>query len=716
MKIFNLFLFSFFLVPFSFSQAPEVEWEHLYCDGASFEFEFTADGGIIAITTGSNGSDCEKTEFGMGGDDYWVIKMDSLYNIQWQNVIGGSGADRPTCINKTADGGYIIAGTSNSPVSGDKTEPTIDLIYPYSDDIWILKLDASGNIMWQNTIGGNTTEYGIYIEQITGGGYILSANSNSIISGDKMEGTIGGTGQYDYWIIKLNNTGNIIWQNTIGGNSSDNVTSIHQTNDGGFIVAGTSNSEISGDKTEGTGGIEGNYDHWIIKLNSLGNIHWQNTIGGHYYEGAVDILQMPDGGYMVGGYAESYYDAGNFQLVKLKHNGAVDWINTFGCGGEELRTFSKTADGGFIFGGRSNSYTCDDKIDAGPPNTYGWDGYNMWVAKTDSLGNVEWDNALGSSGDDGGAFVRETSDGGYLVGGYAAYDDGAWDKSDPSSGAWLVKLKDSICIPDVELCNTMDDNCNGIVDDGVIESIVVSAEGLTSFCSGGEVELTVVTHTGTSLQWKKNGEDIPGATSANYTANAKGIYTCQTTSACAFAISEWIEVDVYKKPNANILPLGPTTFCEGESVTLSANAGGGQSYQWYKNGIVIAGATNINYVATTTGSYRCHVVKIFTGCSKLSNIIAVNVTCKEENEISMNDKFIIYPNPSSETVTIALIGTPLITDQLLLILTDVSGKTIAQNHLTSSATEIDISNYPSGIYFVKMIIDEKQLIEKFIKQ
>ncbi|MFI5172953.1 MAG: T9SS type A sorting domain-containing protein, partial [Chitinophagales bacterium] len=448
-----------------------------------------------------------------------------------------------------------------------------------------------------------------------------------------------------------------------------------------------------------------------------GNIIWQNTIGGPYDDAAIDILQMPDGGYMVGGIYESYYDAGNFQLLKLKHNGAVDWMSIIGCGGEQLRSISKTTDGGFILGGRSNSYICATKTDPGPPNTYGWDGYDMWVVKTDAFGNFEWDNSLGGSGDDGLAFVRETPDGGYLAGGYAGADDGTWDKSNPWSGAWLVKLKDSICIPEIELCNTLDDNCNGIIDDGVVESIIVSADGATSFCSGSNVNLTVVSHTGNSLQWKKNGEDIPGATTENYTATSKGIYTCQTTSACAFALSEWIEVEVYKKPNAVITADGPITFCAGESVTLMANLGGGQTYQWYKNGLIISGATSNNYVATTTGNYKCLVTKTVSGCSKQSNPIAVAVTCKGEDENNLNDEdqFIIYPNPSSETITIVLSGTQLITHHSLLILTDLSGKTISEINITSPETEIDISAFPAGIYFVRMKLEKYTITEKFVK-
>jgi hypothetical protein len=114
------------------------------------------------------------------------------------------------------------------------------------------------------------------IQQTTDGGYIIGGYSNSSISGDKTENCIG---SFDYWIVKISGTGTIQWQNTIGGDSDDYLSSIKQTSDGGYILGGYSKSIISGDKIENSMGL---HDYWIVKTNSLGNIQWQNTIGGNY--------------------------------------------------------------------------------------------------------------------------------------------------------------------------------------------------------------------------------------------------------------------------------------------------------------------------------------------------------------------------------------------------------------------------------------------------
>lgn len=705
-RVFLISVSLFFASP-CFTQTPEIEWEHLFCDGNyDVSFVLTPDGGAVVLTTSDPGICNEKNETGSGGLDYWIFKINSAGAIQWQNAIGGSGDDRATSINITSDGGYVVAGTSNSGTSGDKTEPNHDYLNPYYTDMWVLKLDSLGNIVWQNTIGGNKSESSPYIEQTVTGGYILSCISDSPISGDKMEGTVGGTGYADYWILKLNNTGNITWQNTIGGDSYDYVRSVHQTTDGGFICAGNSSSGISGDKTEG---VIGSTDYWIVKLNNSGSIVWQRTIGGLAYDYAVDIIIEPDGTYTLGGYSLGYYTP-TYEIMRLSHTGSITWDNSFASSYDSwMKSISKTQDGGYILGGTTNS--------SGPPcNSYGWECWNLWVIKTDAGGNVEWDKAIGSGDDDGAAFVRQTSDGGYLLSGYAGHDEEG-DISDKSSlydGAWLVKLNDSVCVPATEICNSLDDNCNGMIDEGIVDSIIISAGGPATFCSGGSVVLSAVSYTGTSLQWKKNGEDIPGATLVNYTATTNGLYTCQTTSACSFAISPIIEVDVFKKPNANVTAGGPTTFCAGGNVTLTEAPTGGCTYQWYKNGSSIAGATSTTYVATTAGTYKCLVTKTISGCSKQSNSITVTVPCREEQaDLVSAANITIYPNPASQQITIFVNHyhpSPALT------ITDISGKIMYQNELIAEESTIDISDLSAGMYFVKINSEGKLLTAKFIKE
>lgn len=261
-----------------------------------------------------------------------------------------------------------------------------------------------------------------------------------------------------------------------------------------------------------------------------------------------------------------------------------------------------------------------------------------------------------------------------------------------------------------EVCNGIDDNCNGTADDGVAETISISAGGATTFCSGGSVVLTAV-HSGASLQWKKNGVNIPGATGVNYTVTKTGDYTCQTTSACGTATSTVITVVVNKLPSASISAGGPTTFCAGGSVTLTETPVGGSSYQWYKGATAIPGATTTTYIATTTGNYKCRVTKTATGCFKNSNTIAVSVVCRE-GDVLAGSSFQLYPNPASDFITIE---TDLAREKTFY-LTDALGQILQTITTSENTITIDLNNISSGVYFIKMEDGVNAVTQKFIKQ
>ncbi len=254
----------------------------------------TADGGFILAGNSYSNISGDKTENCQGDYDYWIVKTDAQGDIQWQNTIGGSGIETAYHILPTSDGGFILAGSSHSNQSGDKTENSQGL-----SDYWIVKIDAQGTIQWQNTIGGSGTDSAFYIQQTSDGGYIIGGSSDSGISGDKTENSHGGI---DYWIVKTDASGNIQWENTIGGSDYEFNFSLQQLSDGGYILGGYSNSNISGDKTEDTQGFT---DFWIIKTDAMGNILWQNSIGGNANERGGYVWQTADGGFILGGTSRS---------------------------------------------------------------------------------------------------------------------------------------------------------------------------------------------------------------------------------------------------------------------------------------------------------------------------------------------------------------------------------------------------------------------------
>ncbi|MFT5827643.1 MAG: hypothetical protein ACI9AB_000590, partial [Urechidicola sp.] len=409
----------FFILSLGFlqiqAQATAIEWQNTIGgsgDDILYSVSQTSDGGYILGGRASSGISGDKTEASQGGADYWVVKLNSLGVIEWQNTIGGSSYDGLESINQTSDGGYILGGRSYSGISGDKTEAGQG-----GYDYWVVKLNSLGVIEWQNTIGGSSSDNLESINQTSDGGYILGGYSQSGISGDKTEASQGSN---DYWVVKLNSLGVIEWQNTIGGSSIDQLQSINQTSDGGYILGGHSRSGLSGDKTEAS---QGSYDYWVIKLNSLGVIEWQNTIGGSGLDFLEAINQTSDGGYILGGRSSSGISGDkteasqggvDYWVVKLTSLGVIEWQNTIGGSvTDNLYSINQTSDGGYILGGLSYSGLSGDKTEASQG------GYDYWVVKLNSLGVIEWENTIGGSGNDQLFSINQTSDGGYILGGHS---------------------------------------------------------------------------------------------------------------------------------------------------------------------------------------------------------------------------------------------------------------------------------------------------------
>ena len=176
-------------------------------------------------------------------------------NSVWEKIYGGDGEDYLTNLILTDDGGYMVIGQSNSDASGDKTEDSQGY-----QDYWVLKLDSAGNIVWQNTIGGDSGDIPLTVIESSDGGYFISGSSLSNISGDKTDNTFEDS--QSFWIMKLNSVGIIEWQNDIDGSLGERLPKAIQNDDGSFMICGQSSSNISGDKTENS---RGEADFWIIK-------------------------------------------------------------------------------------------------------------------------------------------------------------------------------------------------------------------------------------------------------------------------------------------------------------------------------------------------------------------------------------------------------------------------------------------------------------------
>jgi hypothetical protein len=349
----------------------------------------TSDGGYILAGISDSKKGLDKKDDAKGNDDFWIIKLDAKGNELWQKTIGGSGQEKLHSITLTADGGYLLGGSSSSykstNVSGiqdlfGKAENTRGNM-----DYWVVKLKKDGTIEWQKTLGGKYADELKSVTVLENGNYLLGGTSNSPISGDKIQDNLGFN---DFWLIQLDPTGKMIWQQTIGGSEDDNLFALTATKDGGFIVGGNSNSGTSNTKTKGN---EKGSDFWVVKFDKESNVLWQEVYNYGERDVLTSIIENEDATFIIGGYAQSEVNTNSTALskvkkgdkdgindyiaLKIKANGEEIWSQTVGSKGEEvMKKLLETRDGGYLLTGTSNGKASKDKN-----NTIG--GNDFWVVK-----------------------------------------------------------------------------------------------------------------------------------------------------------------------------------------------------------------------------------------------------------------------------------------------------------------------------------------------
>ncbi len=413
--------------------------------GGSLNDQFTSmnlttDGGLIVGGFSMSNASAQKTEDRRGGNDFWIVKLDNKGSKQWDKTIGGDRNDFMRVVQQTADGGYIIGGESLSDQYGEKSQNSRG-----SNDYWIVKLDAAGIVEWDRTLGGTSFDNLSSLQQTIDGGYIAGGTSRSNISGEKTENNKGSD---DFWIIKLDNTGTIEWDKTIGGGDGDMLQALQQTADGGYILGGYSSSPASGDKTSGN---KGGADYWIVKLNATGAIEWDKTIGATLNESLSALQQTADGGYILGGYSSSPASGDktegskgmdDFWIVKIDELGNVQWDKTIGGNDQDrLLAVRQTIDGGYILSGETNSGMSGDKTETSRGS------YDYWVVKTNSNGKVQWDKTIGGSNYDDHCKVLEVKRNLYVLCG-SSFSTVSGDKTGGNRGGntetrdyWILKLR-----------------------------------------------------------------------------------------------------------------------------------------------------------------------------------------------------------------------------------------------------------------------------------
>ncbi len=435
----------FFLCWNSYSQtAPSIAWQKLiggYNSDRGSNYYSKNNNFYFAASSSSNISG-DKTQNCRGYTDYWLVKTDENGTILWDKTMGGNstggpvaGADVISSVFETSDGSILVSGNSNSNISGEKTE-----VCRGEYDYWLLKLNADGTILWDKTLGGDGWDSPSTFIEVNDGNYIVAGSSGSSLSGDKTDIS---RGDDDIWILKMTPTGVVLWQKTIGGNSKDGISQFVQTLDNGFILTGTSSSTISGEKTENSYGLS---DYWVVKLDENGTIQWQKTIGGSGMDFASCILETNDGGYILGGGSnsnasglktENSRGGFDFWLLKLDGTGNIEWQKTIGGNANDfLGLIYKCQDNGYFITGSTSSPISGDKIE----NSKG--GNDAWVIKLDENGVMQWQKDIGGVDDDLLGCVKQFPDGSFLLGGDSSSSN-SFDVTATNHGLndiWLVKL------------------------------------------------------------------------------------------------------------------------------------------------------------------------------------------------------------------------------------------------------------------------------------
>lgn len=399
--------------------------------------------------------------------DYWIVCFDSTGNFIWEKTYGGTGNDIPTSIIELPGGGYLVGGYSDSPISGEKSEACRGGI-----DFWLLRLSATGQLLWEKTWGGNSFDQLSDLTVSASGEIFAAGTTLSGISGDK---TTPAYGSFDFVMAVFNLNGQFLFDKTYGSTLNDNCYAIAYNGNGGFLLSGLSDSPAGFTKSQNARGLN---DYWMVKIDSTGKKLWDLTQGGTAEDYGY-ACRYKDGYYYVGG--DSYSQAGldktaankgacDYWVIKVKDAGVKMWDKSFGGSDvDELRQIDFTSSGKLLLGGSSYSPINNDKTE----NNLGVE--QIWLVVADTGGNKLFDKTFFSPGHDEDGLVVEMNPGTYIgavnsscsIGGYKTQDSlGMGD-------VWICGLSPTIsAVEDLNIENQVRVYPNPLVgEDIMIESL-----------------------------------------------------------------------------------------------------------------------------------------------------------------------------------------------------------------------------------------------------
>lgn len=382
-----------------------------------------ADGSLIAA--GSVRSVDGNLTSNHGGTDAWLARVDSGGGLVWNKPYGGLGQDEFTALVPISDGGVLAVGSTTSS-EGDVTSNH------GLRDIWVVRLNGSGEIQWQKTFGGAGDDFANAALGLTDGSFVITGY---VISNDG--DVIGNHGAEDVWVLKIDGAGKLLWQKTFGGSFRDVGNDIALTLDGGFVVAGETSSS-DGD----VGGSRTSKDYWVIRMDASGNKVWSKALGSSTEDVATALTTASDGTITVAGYASSNDGdvAGgtlvgdNFWVVKVDGVGTIIWQKTFGGSGLDRPTdIIAAADGSYLVLGQTLSNDGNVKGNHG--------AVDAWLIDIGgSTGALIWQQTFGGTANDVMYSFMITSDNGLAMAGTTLSNDGDITGNHGDVDMWVLKV------------------------------------------------------------------------------------------------------------------------------------------------------------------------------------------------------------------------------------------------------------------------------------
>ena len=461
-KIFQLLIFLSFSQNIS-GQAPCLYWNVCY-GGSGFDIAYdiieSSDSCYLfcGVTTSSDGDIIGNH----GGGDAWLVKVTNTGSIIWAKCFGSPGGEQFKSITETPDHCYLAVGFTMSN-GGDVTG------FHGDHDYWVVKIDSNGNLLWQKCLGGTDWDVAYSVISTVDSCFVIGGTTLST-DGD----VTTNHGSHDFWIIKIDSVGGILWEKCFGGSYEDDCFSVYQTLDKGFAAVGSSRSD-DGDVTSNIGG----YDYWFVKVDSIGILEYQASYGGTDADVANGVIETDDSSFIIIGETTS-----NDGHISGNHGYGDTWLiksnlqqqKCFGGSGPERGTAIKNdLLGGYFFSSDAGS-TDGDVID-------NRGAFDYWLVKCDSAFNIQWSRSLGGSQSEQYSHAIQTSDSGYIVSGESeSTDKDVWGTTHGNYDVWIARLK--YLKVDVGVNEIVSPTANGECDTSLTPSI--------KLLNGGSVPLNSV--------------------------------------------------------------------------------------------------------------------------------------------------------------------------------------------------------------------------------